>query len=63
MYVLDGVLWTRAGEFGPGIFVWFPEGTTMLHGATDENDVTFLFIKNKTFDIHYEHIEGANHSS
>lgn len=35
----------------------------MLHGATDENDVTFLFITNKTFDIHYEHIEGANHSS
>ena len=29
MYVLDGVLVTSAGSFGPGNFVWFPEGTTM----------------------------------
>src|SRR5690348_12954684 len=26
MYVLDGILKTRAGSFGPGSFVWFPEG-------------------------------------
>jgi hypothetical protein len=58
MYVLEGVLVTSAGNFGPGNFVWFPEGTTMFHGAQSDNDVTFLFITNKPFDIHFTHIEG-----
>jgi len=42
-----------AGRFGPGCFVWFPEGTVMEHGASDEGDVTVLFITNKPFEIHY----------
>ena len=25
-YVLDGILKAHAGSFGPGSFVWFPEG-------------------------------------
>ena len=54
MYVLDGVLKTHKGEFGPGEFVWFPEGERMFHGATEHNDVTFIFITNKQFDIQYE---------
>jgi hypothetical protein len=37
----------------PGSFVWFPEGSEMEHGATQDNDVTFLFIANKPVDIHY----------
>lgn len=53
MYVLDGVLQTSAGSFGPGEFVWFPEGRVMEHGATQDNDVTVLFITNKPLDIHY----------
>jgi quercetin dioxygenase-like cupin family protein len=53
MYVLDGILKTHAGEFGPGSFVWFPEGMLMEHGATADNDVTILFITNKPFDIRY----------
>lgn len=53
MFVLDGVLKTHEGEFGPGNFVWFPEGGWMEHGATADNDVTFLFITNKPFDISY----------
>lgn len=53
MYVLDGVLKTSAGSFGRGEFVWFPEGTVMEHGATQDNDVTVLFITNKPLDIHY----------
>ena len=55
MYVLDGILKTHAGSFGPGSFVWFPEGMEMEHGATQDNDVTFLFIANKPLDIHYLH--------
>ncbi|MDL9947115.1 cupin domain-containing protein [Gordonia sp. ABSL11-1] len=54
MYVLDGVLVTHQGEYGPGSFVWFPEGGWMEHGATPDNDVTFLFITNKPFSICYE---------
>jgi quercetin dioxygenase-like cupin family protein len=53
MYVLDGMLKTHAGDFGPGSFVWFPEGMLMEHGATQDNDVTLLFITNKPFDIRY----------
>lgn len=28
-YVLDGVLDTHKGQYGPGSWVWFPEGGTM----------------------------------
>lgn len=58
IYVLDGVLRTHAGEYGPGCFVWFPEGTLQWHGATEDSDVTFLFITNKALDIHYRHLVG-----
>ena len=53
IYVLDGTLNTHQGTFGPGSFVWFPEGGTMEHGATEDADCTFLFITNKAFDIHH----------
>ena len=57
MYVLEGTLVTNAGRFGPGHFVWFPEGMAMEHGATAERDVTVLFITNKRFEIHYRQAE------
>ena len=44
---------THKGTFGPGSFVWFPEGEAMEHGAKAEGDVIALFITNKPFDIHY----------
>jgi quercetin dioxygenase-like cupin family protein len=53
MYVLEGTLVTHEGEYGPGSFVWFPEGSVMEHGATAQADVTVLFITNKSFEIHY----------
>jgi quercetin dioxygenase-like cupin family protein len=53
MYVLEGVLQTHDGAYGPGSFVWFPEGEVMEHGGTAEGDVTVLFITNKPFEIHY----------
>lgn len=52
MYVLNGTLHTDAGDFGPGSFVWFPEGDRMTHGGLDEN-VECLFITNKPFAIRY----------
>ncbi len=53
MYVLSGRLATHKGTFGPGTFVWFPEGEAMEHGATPEGDVTVLFVTNKRFRIDY----------
>jgi quercetin dioxygenase-like cupin family protein len=53
LYVLEGNLVTHKGTFGPGTFVWFPEGEVMEHGATPDADVTVLFITNKRFRIDY----------
>jgi quercetin dioxygenase-like cupin family protein len=53
MYVLDGQLVTHKGTFGPGHFVWFPEGEAMEHGASAGGDVIVLFITNKSFRIDY----------
>lgn len=55
IYVLSGSLKTHQGTYGPGSFVWFPEGGSMEHGATDDGDCTFLFVTNKPFDIHHLH--------
>ena len=53
MYVLEGTLVTHEGRYGPGHFVWFPEGEVMEHGASAEGDVTVVFITNKPFRIDY----------
>jgi len=53
MYVLEGKLVTHNGTFGPGTFIWFPEGEVMEHGASLEGDVTVLFVTNKAFRIDY----------
>jgi quercetin dioxygenase-like cupin family protein len=53
MYVLEGHLVTHNGTYGPGSFVWFPEGEVMEHGASAEGDVTVLFVTNKPFRIDY----------
>jgi quercetin dioxygenase-like cupin family protein len=53
MYVLEGDLVTHRGTFGPGTFVWFPEGEVMEHGASAAADVVVLFITNKAFRIDY----------
>ena len=53
MYVLEGTLVTHQGTFGPGGFVWFPEGMVMQHGAPADSDVVMLFITNKKFAIHF----------
>ena len=53
MYVLKGILHSSRGDFGPGSFVWFPEGETMWHGATENQDVEVVFITNKKFEINY----------
>ena len=54
IYVMKGILRTDKGEYGPGNFVWHPEGLSARHGATENEDCEFLFITNKPFDIYYE---------
>jgi quercetin dioxygenase-like cupin family protein len=54
MFVLEGTLVTHEGRYGPGNFVWFPAGVAMEHGASDEGDVTVLFITNRPFEIIYQ---------
>ncbi len=61
MYVLEGTLVTHKGSFGPGGFVWFPEGSQMEHGATPHEDVVVVFITNKKFDIWFEEKSGSPH--
>lgn len=51
MYVLEGKLYTNFGIYGPGTFVWFPEGCLMEHGATSEADCIALFITNGPFEL------------
>ena len=53
IYVLEGTLVTHRGSYGPGAFVWFPEGEVMEHGAAPDTDVTALLVSNKSFAIHY----------
>ena len=56
MYVIEGCMQTNLGLVKKGEFVWFPADTEMDHGATMEEDCTFLFITNAPFDI--QQIEG-----
>ncbi len=53
IYVLRGTLVTSEGNFKPGDYVWFDEGTVMTHGAGEEEDVDILFITNKKLDMNY----------
>jgi quercetin dioxygenase-like cupin family protein len=53
MYILQGKLITNHGTFGPGMFVWFPEGETIYHGATADQDAVVLFIRHEPFDIQF----------
>ena len=54
IFVLEGKLRTHRGTYGPGTWVWFPEGETMEHGATDDGDMIGIFITDGAFDIFYQ---------
>jgi quercetin dioxygenase-like cupin family protein len=53
LFVLEGTLRTHSGEFKPGSFVWFPEGSIAEHGATQTEPVEVLLFTNKAFNIHF----------
>ena len=47
IYVLEGTVKTHEGCYGPGSFIWSPEGSLAEHGAAAGEDVVILFITNK----------------
>ncbi len=53
IYVISGKLKTETGVYGPGHFVWHPEGSLNRHGATEKEDCFFLFVTNGPFTIAY----------
>lgn len=53
MYVIEGKLKTDDGVYGPGSFLWTPEGHVGGHGTTPDEDCLFLFITNKPFGIEF----------
>ena len=59
MYILQGKLVTNHGTFGPGMFVWFPEGEAIYHGATADQDAVVLFIRHEPFEIKFMDLPPA----
>src|SRR3954467_8235909 len=53
LYVLEGDLVTHRGTFGPGSFVWFPEGGGVERGAGPGAGVAVLFVTNQSFRFDY----------
>lgn len=53
MYVLQGTLVTNRGTFGPGMFVWFPDGEQIYHGATKDAETVVLFVRHEPFQINF----------
>jgi hypothetical protein len=59
MYILQGKLVTNHGTFAPGMFVWFPEGEAIYHGATADEDTVVLFIRHEPFEINFMDLPSA----
>ena len=59
MYVLEGKLVTHRGTYEPGSFVWFPPHEVITHGASKDEDVVVLFIRNADMDI--QHVNAPAH--
>ena len=53
IFVIEGMLRTDHGTYGPGTLGWHPAGCEAGHGSTEETDCLFLFIANKPFDIEF----------
>ena len=63
IYVLEGQLETDGELYGPGTFVWYPEGIAATHGATEYEDLKCLLISNKAFSIEYLEEEEQRQNS
>ena len=50
IFVLEGKLQTDNRTYGPGTWVWFPQGETIELGATDESDMVGIFYRRRVRD-------------
>ena len=41
------------------MFVWFPDGEKIYHGATSEADTLVLFIRHEPFQINFVDSAGS----
>ena len=53
VYVLEGRFWSDGNVYEKGAFLWYPQGIIAEHGATDDEDVTVLFIADKDMETYY----------
>jgi|GEM_PF-952016 Uncharacterized conserved protein, contains double-stranded beta-helix domain len=44
IYVLSGKLKADGKYYGPGTFIWLPQGSEMDHGSAEDEGVEYLFI-------------------
>ncbi len=58
MFVISGHLRTHDGTYGPGDFVWYPQGNIGVHGATEDGPATLVFMTNKPFDLTFVDAAG-----
>lgn len=63
IFVLEGQLETDGELYGPGTFVWYPEGIVATHGATKYEDLKCLLISNKAFSLQYVQEDEAVENS
>lgn len=52
-FVFSGQLQSGDNLYGPGTFIWYPEGYVTGHGATAYEDLICLQVSNKPFAIEY----------
>lgn len=46
-YILKGIYKSDQGFYGPGSFVWYPEGTVARHGSAKYTDAEVVFVSDK----------------
>lgn len=52
-FVFSGQLQSGGNYYGPGTFIWYPQGCITDHGASAYEDLICLQISNKSFAIEY----------
>lgn len=52
-YILEGQMKVNSDYYGPGTFIWYPEGCVAEHGATFCEGAKVLMFSNKKFSVNY----------
>lgn len=52
-FILEGQMKVNQSYYGPGTFIWYPEGCVAEHGATAFEHAKVLMFSNKPFKVNY----------